>query len=143
MTERQLAEMMAEALEDIRDNYDCDTSEGGKHDPKRCRCCKADSALAAYKEARKEPEYRMLEIGRDYIQDGDEYRDGDGGWRPVPPIFFRMPYTRIYSPTRRSLANHLPDAGKKVADHFVDANKMPQNNPTLTTPCTPSSQEPN
>ena len=43
---------MAEALEDIRDNYDCDTSEGGKHDPSRCRCCKAAAALSDYRAMR-------------------------------------------------------------------------------------------
>lgn len=49
MTDRQLAEKMAEALEDISKNYDCDTSEGGRHDPSRCRCCKAEQALYLYR----------------------------------------------------------------------------------------------
>ena len=51
-TERQLADRLAEALRDIRDNYDCD-SDAHKYGT-GCQCCIARAALSEHQRARGE-----------------------------------------------------------------------------------------
>lgn len=99
MTDRQLADKMAEALEAI---------------------CKGASPARGIQAG--SPQFMCFEINGRLLDDAQEA-------------------LAAFREARET--NHIPDAGKKVADLFVDANKKPQNHPTPTTPCTPSSQDPN